>query len=174
MDTQGQTWSPDQAYSTGSFGFIGAAASYAASASALGTADPSLYATLRQAPLLTFKADLPNGNYRLVLHFAEWVASAPGQRLLKVSAEGVDLASNLDVYQQTGAGRAYTLPATVTVADGSLDLSVQGLSGRAMLAAVEVYGLNAIGVPTPTPTPTESPLQLELTLPSNAKLLGTP
>jgi hypothetical protein len=110
----------------------------------------------------------------MVLHFAEWVAAADGQRRMSVQAESQNLAEDLDVHQLAGAGRAYTLASTVSVTDGILNLHLHALAGKAMLAGIEILGSTALDVPTPTATPTEIPLHFDLTLPSNARLLETP
>lgn len=173
-DGQGLRWDADKAFGVGSFGFVGKAPAYATEADALGTAEPLLYRTLRQATALEFKAALPAGEYRVVLHFAEWVATADGQRRMSVGLEGQPVAADLDVHEAAGAGRAYTLAILVSVEDGELDLVLQSLAGKAMLAALELHGVVALDVPTPTPTPTEIPLHLDLIEPVNARLLETP
>lgn len=174
-DSQSQLWSADQAYVAGSYGYLAAPPAYASASSVDLTADPQLYQALRQGAALDYKVTVPeSGSYRVTLHFAEFVAEGAGQRLLNVSLEGGELDSGLDVWAQAGLARAFTLSHDVTLSDGVLDLSVQAGAGKAMLAGIEVVGLQAQGVPTPTVTPTEPPLSIQLDLPANARLLSEP
>jgi hypothetical protein len=175
VDPQSQTWAQDQAYVPAAYGYVGASGAYGSSAPVDLALAPELYQTLRQDSALQYRVAVPeNGSYRVTLHFAEFVAQAPGERVMSVSIEGVVEAEALDVLALAGPARAYTLSRDLSITDGVLDISLQGVAGKAMLAAVEVTGLQAQGEPTPTPTPTEIPLTLQLDLPAGARLLSEP
>ena len=97
------------------------------------------------------------GNYQVTLYFSEFLATAPGQRVLEVALQGVTQTPTLDLYALAQAGRAVTATYPVNVASGPLDIQVKGLTGAAVLSALSVQGLQALGSPTPSPTPSPSP-----------------
>ena len=74
-----QVWLPEQAYTPGSWGYVGGdifrmknsgRQSFGTDKNILGTSYDAIYATQREG-IKQFKLDVPDGNYELTLHFAE-------------------------------------------------------------------------------------------------------
>lgn len=103
------------------------------------TNDAELYQNQRVNP--TYDFNLPNGQYEVVLHFAELAdISASSQNMFNVDIEDINYLFNFDIAQQTGGlYQAYTQSILVYVTDESLDLSLIRLLGNASIAAIEVY-----------------------------------
>jgi hypothetical protein len=160
-DGNGVQWSADQAYTPGSYGFLDNGNAYLASGPVDLTDDAPLYLSFRQAsggqmPTLHYQVDVAPGNYLVTLYFSEFIATAPGQRVLGVTLQNSDQSPNLDLYALDQAGRAVTATYPVTVSSGSLDIKVRGVTGAAVLSALSVQGLQSAGSPSPSPSPTPS------------------
>ena len=83
---------------------------------------------------------VPNGQYSVVLHFAETYGgiTGPGQRVFGVNVNGTSL-GNLDIYALAGGpdrAIAETTPATVT--SGELDIGFAQVVQEPMIDAIEV------------------------------------
>jgi beta-galactosidase len=84
-----QVWVPEQAYTPGSWGYVGGQAykqpgnrlPYGSDRDVLGTAYDALYETQRLG-LSQFRLDVPDGEYEVVLHFAELEAAPQGEQLV--------------------------------------------------------------------------------------------
>ena len=140
-DAAGQVWSADQAFSGGG--------TYQTSTAIAGTVDDALYQTVRFCHSCSYSITVPNGNYEVVLHFAEiWWTSA-NQRVFDVSIEGTVVIDNLDIAAQVGAFTALVQTFPATVADGTLDVSLVASTDHATIAAIEVR-LAGSGPPPPT------------------------
>ncbi|AMJ66892.1 hypothetical protein AXW84_16720 [Hymenobacter sp. PAMC 26628] len=110
-----------------------------------GTPDPALYQTERFSThgTLSYSLPVPNGQYSVVLHFAELYWTKPGQRVFDAALEGKKVLDHYDIVKKVGPLTATTETFAVTVTDGvlNLDLSVPYLSGgmdQAKLSALEV------------------------------------
>lgn len=96
----------------------------------LNTTDDALYRDERSSAGFSYRVPVPNGNYRVVLHFAELWHGAPnggpggvGKRRFHVDLEGVRRLTNYDITAKTGgAMRATQESFTVAVSDGAVDL----------------------------------------------------
>lgn len=173
VDAQGTAWKADQAYASGGYGAVDSSPFYHSIGSVDLAADPSLYQSFRQGPDLEYWVDLPNGDYQLILHFAEFVAQSSGQRTQQLSLQGSDVGSPIDVYALAQGARALRLTQSLTVSSGRLDLKLHGVVGKAQLAAFEVLGQVA-PTPTSTITPITDPLSLQMFEPVGIKLVPTP
>jgi beta-galactosidase len=78
-EAQHQVWMPGQAYRTGSFGYVGGhpfsmpgngQQSYGTNKNILNTDDDPIYQT-QQVGIQQYRFDVPDGEYELILHFAE-------------------------------------------------------------------------------------------------------
>jgi N-acetylneuraminic acid mutarotase len=106
---------------------------------------------------LSFGFSVPNGEYRLRLHFAEFSKTAAGRRLFDVRAEGAVLLNNYDIFAQAGgAHRAVVAEIVTTVNDGLLNLDLTSEVDSPRISGVEVLSVAAPTV-TPTHTPTATP-----------------
>ncbi|AMJ66893.1 hypothetical protein AXW84_16725 [Hymenobacter sp. PAMC 26628] len=128
----------DQSYSA-------ASAAFTTTAPIAGTSDPALYQTERYGTdgKLSYALPVANGQYSVVLHFAEIYWTKPGQRVFDAALEGTKVLDHYDIVRKVGALTATTETFVVTVTDGvlNLDLSVPYLSGGAdqpKLSAIEV------------------------------------
>ena len=116
------------------------------------TADPALYRSERYSTngALRLAFDVGNGNYTVVLHFAEIYWSQVGQRVFDVSVEGEQKLTNYDIVLDAGPLTAVTKTFPVTVTDGVLnvDLTVPYLTGgrdQAKLSAIEILTSSSSG-----------------------------
>ncbi|WP_240935537.1 glycoside hydrolase family 2 TIM barrel-domain containing protein [Hymenobacter sp. HDW8] len=84
-----QVWVPEQAYTPGSWGYVGGKiykqagnrVPYGSDRNILGTEYDAIYETQRLG-LTQFRADVPDGEYEVVLHFAELEAVPQGEQLV--------------------------------------------------------------------------------------------
>lgn len=154
-DSLGAVWSADQAYSAGSWGYVGGTA-YSSSTAITGTNDPALYHTERSGSSFQYVFTLPAaGTYNVTLRFAETYRTASGQRVFSVALGGTNVLTGLDLYATAGSNVAYdrTFTASVTAA-GPLTIAFNASVDTATVMAIRV----AVTVPpTATPTRTGSP-----------------
>lgn len=145
----------DQSYSANS-------ATATTTAAIAGTDDDALYQTERYSTdgQLRYAVPVANGQYNVVLHFAETYWTQAGQRVFNIGLEGRTVRTNYDIVAKVGPLTATTETFQVQVIDGvlNLDLVVPYLSGgrdQAKLSALEIlpqqseYRFNA-GGPTVT------------------------
>jgi hypothetical protein len=143
------TWSADQAYTSGGWGYDGGN-TYTNVTSIGGTTDPTLYQSERWG-MSAYRFDVPNGTYQVKLKFAEIFWSNPGQRLFDVRIEGVTALSNLDLVATVGRYYAYDSVSTVTVYDGRLDIEFSATVNYPKVSAIEVVSVGAPVTGTPAP-----------------------
>ncbi|WP_026812697.1 PKD domain-containing protein [Arenibacter certesii] len=112
------------------------------------------YRTLRYSSsmVMGYNLPVPNGQYTVLLHFAEnWFgatgggAGGVGSRVFDISMEGQLVEDNLDVYAEAGAQTKLVKSYTVTVTGGILDLDFSSLAGNGgvkhpIINAIEVLG----------------------------------
>ncbi len=128
-DSTGRVWQEDQFFTGGAaFGVFDAIQ---------GTSDPGLYQTERFG---SFGYHIPvrNGLYNVRLHFAELWFKRIGDRMFGVSAEGVVILKDLDVYKSVGPMNAMVWSGMVSVTDGRLDLEFLPWKESPVLCALEV------------------------------------
>ena len=90
-----------------------------------------------------YRFSVPNGNFNIVLHFAEIYHQAVNKRLLSVALEGVQIIQNLDIYQLAGHDFATTLSFNtqalgIPVTDNRLDLTFSSTKDEAKISAIEI------------------------------------
>ncbi|MDJ1498096.1 malectin domain-containing carbohydrate-binding protein [Cytophagaceae bacterium DM2B3-1] len=107
------------------------------------TTNDELYRTFRSGDTFSYTIPVANGNYQVILHFAEIYYTSANQRKFSVNLEGGEPeAKDLDIFVSAGgANRALTNTYIVTVADGVLDLVFTSTISRAMISAIEVIPL---------------------------------
>ncbi|MBN2440631.1 MAG: hypothetical protein JXJ04_04780 [Spirochaetales bacterium] len=111
-----------------------------------GTSDPFLYRTERYGTSY-YSVTVPNGNYRVTLHFAENYHTSSGSRIFNVRHEGIVVISNLDIYAQAGVHAAYSTETLVTVTDGQLNIGFVSVTGDALINAIKVDAIPDTGEP---------------------------
>jgi hypothetical protein len=139
--TDGTVWLADKYYTGGQQLYTGY--------NVAGTNDPKLYGTSRVGYYGNFSYAIPlsNGQYSVVLKFAEtqyWVA---GQRVFNVVLNGSTVLSNFDVVAQGGYFKAIDRPFSVAVTGGVLQISVQGVVNTGLLSAIQI---TPSGAPAPS------------------------
>jgi beta-galactosidase len=91
----------------------------------------------REGTTFGYQIPLANGNYRVTLGFLDPTATAAGQRVFNVSANGVLQIANLDIFAATGAqNTAMARTFFVTVSNGMLALDFTGVTGKAVLSDI--------------------------------------
>lgn len=128
-DALGDTWTPDQEYDTGGYGYQGASSVKSTRKPIAGAADPALYQTARQGMYQYVFDGLPDGTYTVELGFAELTGLGPDRRVFDVMAEGETVYPSVDISLLAGPYAALTKTVTVTVDDGQLNLRFVGRSG---------------------------------------------
>jgi glucose/arabinose dehydrogenase/N-acetylneuraminic acid mutarotase len=137
LDVQMQFWSKD-------FGWTGDSA-YIATAADLPGSDDDLYNVARVGTSFGYSFVLPDGDYDVVLHFAELEVSSPGQRVMDVMIEGLPTVTGLDLVSTAGTLVPWnTGPLRVTSSGGTLDIDLLGTTGEALLSAIEVRSVPVI------------------------------
>jgi hypothetical protein len=189
-DSAGLVWSADRAYSPGGYGYKQGAYTWSSSATIANTSDGPLFQNNRHDTSLTYRFDVPNGNYQVRLRFAEIYPSAfaVGRRVFNVALGGTQVLGNLDVFALVGANTALDQTFNSTVSSGALIVSLTSVASQPAVNAIEVIALGAAGptstptstaTPTPTPTqaaatPTATPTQAAATPTSTSTATATP
>jgi hypothetical protein len=116
-DSAGNVWLPDQGFADGEVierpGDLPIA----------NTKDAPIYRTERYL-MTSFAQPLPNGRYKVKLHFAETFEgiTGPGQRVFSFNVEGQEF-KDFDVFVKAGgAQKAYIVEVDVNITDGKLDI----------------------------------------------------
>ncbi len=157
-DSASQGWAADKAFTAGTWGYVSGSAKSSTTA-VNGTVDDALYQKYREG-ISEYRFTVPDGAYLVTLKFAEFGTTTIGDRLMKISIEGVDVETGLDVYKMVGKATALDRTYQTTVSDGLLNIVFAKVSGRKspMVSAVEVVSAApASTAPTPTWTPTITP-----------------
>jgi len=140
VDHAGKLWTPDNYFS-------GGAAVQSEVRHIWRTQDPIIYRTSRQGDF-AYGIPLKQGMYELRLHFAETVygpensgGGGEGSRTMTVTANGQPLLRDFDVLADAGGERTAEIRVFHDISpasDGQLHLNFSGITGSAMLSAIEV------------------------------------
>jgi PKD repeat protein len=137
LDSAGNTWNADQAYSTGAWGYVGGK-TFSTKDPIASTGDDPLYQSERYGNF-SYRFDVPNGSYDVTLYFAEIYYTAAGKRLFDVWIEGMLALDNYDVYAASGHDAAMSVFfEDVAVGDGQLNLDFVTVKGNAKVSAIAV------------------------------------
>lgn len=144
-DASGNIWAADSQYIGGNTSATGATVT--------GTTASTLYQTCRWGNF-TYQFAVPNGNYTVVLKFAEIYFTGAGSRMFNVSINGTPVLSNFDIVAQAGGAlKALDKSFPVSVANGQI--SIQFTAGAAnwpMVNGLEIDGGTTTTTSTPIPT----------------------
>jgi len=136
-DINSNIWSMDRPYHAGAWGHVRGHPS-SVTANINNTQDDELYQT-ELFWLDGYKFDLPNGNYTVVLHFAEIYYNYAGGRVFNVYIEAQRVLNNFDIYAEAGFLTATTRTfSDIQVADGRLDIDFEHLAAHAKVSAIGV------------------------------------
>ena len=91
----------------------------------------------REGSAFSYQIPMPNGTYELTLGFLEPSATAAGQRVFNVDANGVRQIASLDVFAAAeGKNTVMVRSFTVTVSNGLLTLDFTGVTGKAIVSNI--------------------------------------
>jgi hypothetical protein len=141
-DIKNNSWSADQQYSSGSWGYSENRNTYSTGERITNTSDPTLYQTESwfSGGDGQYRFTVPNGNYRVTLKFAEIYdgINPDNPRIFSVAIEGKQVISNLYLYSTSGLYSATDGTYHVTVNDGILDIDfIKGLENP-KISAIEI------------------------------------
>ncbi|MCK0148354.1 malectin domain-containing carbohydrate-binding protein, partial [Arenibacter sp. F26102] len=116
---------------------------------------PTLYQTERSALPPTFGYDIPleNGEYNVILHFAEiyWGATGggatgTGKRVFDVVMEDTTVLNNYDINAEVGPQTMVTETFAVTIVDGVLNMTFDASDGvnQPKLSAIEILAVSGL------------------------------
>lgn len=118
-----------------------------------GTENDVVYQTERHAlegGSLTYQFAVEDGEYQVVLHFAEIFFGLPGggqaggegSRTFNIVIEGTTVETNYDVFAAAGgAATAVTSTHDVTVTDGQLTIELVSTTDNAKISGIEIFEL---------------------------------
>jgi hypothetical protein len=149
-DPNGVVYSADQAYVSGSFGYIatdGGTATYTEDIA--GTTDDALYQSVRAGSAFSYLFDnMASGKYEVTLHFMEPYWSSAGQRLFNVAIEGTQVLTDFDIFAAAGGQFvAYSETFAVDVTDGQLSIDFVSVLRFAMVSGITIKDLGIPIVP---------------------------
>lgn len=144
VDSTGSTWMSRRGF-TGGFVSSGTDAAI----DIRNTADDVLYRTAFYG-MSRWTSTVPAaGQYDVTLKMTENYHKSAGSRVFDVWAEGVQVASAVDIFKSVGRYAAYDIKFRTTVADGRLDVSFVRQIDNPIVSAIAVTPV----APNPTPTP---------------------
>lgn len=158
-----QLWLPDQPYKTGSWGWIGGEAYkgtnnrilYGSDKNILQTDNDPVYQT-QQVGIKQFKFDVPDGEYELVLHFAELVGGETKealaynldnnhkkeieeQRIFNVTINNVLFLEQLNLAKDFGYTKAVEKKTRLTIQNGKgISVEFNEIIGKPVLNAIQL------------------------------------
>jgi subtilisin family serine protease len=141
-NASGDRFAADRSYGSGPFGYVGSSARRSTSHGIAGTDEDRLYKDQRLG-MRSYRFDVPDGQYRVDLSFAELVERRVGARIFNVRIEGEPVIPYLDVVSEAG-GRYVALDRSfvVQVSDGRLDIDFGAHIGdKAIINAILVTEL---------------------------------
>src|SRR5499427_1440989 len=143
VDSLGQTWSADSGFNGG----MTASTSNTIS----NTNDPTLYQTVRYGlgpSSFDYTFRVPNGNYNVVLKFAEIYWTGVGQREFNVGINGTQVLTNFDVVAAAaGAFKAIDKTFPVSATNGTITVQFSpGAADNPLVNAIQVLSASGVGV----------------------------
>jgi len=104
------------------------------------TQAPALYGSFRSGDQ-RYRVDLPDGGYDVLLYFTEPAGTAGASRLLDVFIQGQRLLTNFRIPESAGGEPHMAMSRGfigIEVSDGTLDITVEGRRGDAVLSGIQV------------------------------------
>jgi len=126
----GITWEADNYFANGS--------TYSNGNSISGTSNDALYQTERWNANLAYNIPVQNGTMEVELHFADIYngTHSVGARVFDVFIEDNLVLDNLDIFDEVDAYTALVKTFTVTVTDGTLNITMQSVANNAKLSGI--------------------------------------
>ena len=130
-DPQGNVWSADTGFNTGS--------SYSDPRSIAGTGTPALYQTEHYAMgPFQYSFNVPNGNHTVNLKFAEIYFTSGGHRIFNVAINGQTVLSNFDPAQVGGAFTAVDRQFSISVTTGQIVILLTPIADLPTISGIEI------------------------------------
>ena len=139
-DPAGNAWEADRNFSGG--------ATYAVTRPVGGPAGLNPYQSVRYGNF-TYRFPVANGNYRVLLRFAEIYHERAGARLFSVTINGQPKLTSFDVFAAGGAYTPVDRPFDIAVTGGEIALGFVSQIDYALVNAIEIQPLTT----TPPPPP---------------------
>lgn len=160
-------WVAEKEYTEGSWGFVGGTAYRpksgkstlpAAEMNLYGTDNDPMYQTQRRG-IEAFKADVPDGQYSVYLHWAELIKTKAealaynlgrnstyeeeSERVFSVDVNGKRIFDALNVFNEVGGARPLVIKVDVDVENGEgINIEFGQIEGETMLTAVRIIKLD--------------------------------
>ena len=117
---------------------------------------------------MKYSFTVPNGSYLVRLYFADNYTGthAVGARVFDVSIEGQLVFNDIDMFQAVGPHAALIRSATVTVADGQINIQFLHQVEMPLINAIEIIQQSA----TPDTTPPSIPQGVSATVVSSSRI----
>lgn len=125
----GTGFSGDEAYHNGESAF--------SDAEIQGTDDDTIYQSERWGQF-SYSRPMKKGKYRVTVYLAEIYWDDPGKRVMNITAEGEQVAENIDLIELKGKNNAYTIEFDVTLSDKTLNLGFTASVDSAKVSAIRV------------------------------------
>jgi hypothetical protein len=132
-DTEGNLWTADSNYNTGSL--------HSTTNIISGTSDQALYQTFHQGPFVTplvYTFNVPNGSYTVTLDFAESQYTSTGSRVFNVLINGTAVLTNFDIFAGVGANTALSESFPVTVTGGQIAIQFNAVKQNPIVDAIQI------------------------------------
>ncbi|SDG65503.1 Carboxypeptidase regulatory-like domain-containing protein [Sinosporangium album] len=139
VDSTGEQWAADRAYTAGGHGYAGTRTRVSTTGRTIkGTADQELFRRGRES-MSEYRFDnLPQGVYTVELGFAETRNMRPERRVVDVYVEDELAVPALDLAQEVGVRAATIRQYTVKVIDGQLNVTFLARSGSPLVNSIRV------------------------------------
>jgi hypothetical protein len=140
--TDGRFWEADRPFSSlNSWGCVGGDVFVQWPPSEIeNTEDDELYLSERYN-MTAYRIPLPNGNYKVKLHFAEKYDAiyGPDERIFSVFIEDQPVLTGFDLYKEAGKRNvAVTKTFPITVQDGELNITFEKVRQSPMVNGIEI------------------------------------
>ena len=165
-DSESKQWNGDQEYD-GEWGYEGGWSGNTGD-EILDTEDDEIYQSERYG-MSRYRFNVPEGNYKVTLHFCEIYFNNAGERVFNVLIEGEKKLDNFDIYEEAGHDRTVIKSYTVDVKDGILDIDFENIENVAKISGIEVEGISG-GQEEDTVGP-EAPINLRMTDRTNSSIM---
>jgi hypothetical protein len=87
---------------------------------------------------MKYRFSVPNGQYNVVLKFAEIFFTSSHQRIFNVSINGQQVITKLDVFAKAGFGMPYDLTFPVTVTNGTIAIQFTSVINYAKVNGIQI------------------------------------
>ncbi|MBN1349598.1 FG-GAP repeat protein [candidate division KSB1 bacterium] len=141
IDSLGFLWEKEVSFAENTWGYVGGQ-TYTISESVTNTIAPSIYQTERWGSPLSYRFEVPNGYYSIVLHFAEIYHRTPFARVFDVSIENELVLDDYDIFAEAGRMNAFSKTFAIHVIDGRLDIDMSASVDAATIAGIEIHALS--------------------------------